>query len=183
MSAPSQIDELGSLLGTRLRERRRELGRTLAEVARSAGLSAGYLSSIEKGAGVPSLPVLARLAHTLEISLAEVLRTSASARLARGNLDEGRKTSPLAAHGSRLQIVKRRSKPGETGAAPVTLAAGDVFLFVATGALEVVVDGDTFDLAQGDALHCDVPGTVRWRSTGDRETVALWATPARHPAG
>src|SRR5439155_688080 len=76
-------------LGTRLKERRQELGKRLAEVAAAADVSGGYLSSIENGASVPSLPVLARLSHALELSLAELLRTSASPRLARGHLGGG----------------------------------------------------------------------------------------------
>ena len=58
--------ELGTRLGTRLKERRQELGKRLAEVAAAADVSGGYLSSIENGASVPSLPVLARLSHALE---------------------------------------------------------------------------------------------------------------------
>ena len=77
---PTTEESLGARVGTRIRQRRLELDRKLAEVAASADLSVGYLSSIEKGGKVPSLPVLARLAHALEMSLAEILRTSASSR-------------------------------------------------------------------------------------------------------
>jgi transcriptional regulator with XRE-family HTH domain len=60
---PTAEEPLGTRVGGRIRQRRRELGRKLAEVAADAGLSVGYLSSIEKGGKVPSLPVLARLSH------------------------------------------------------------------------------------------------------------------------
>lgn len=167
--------DLGSLLGARLRERRRELGRTLAEVAAAADVSTGYLSSIENATSVPSLPVLARLAHALELSLAEILRTSASTRLARGRITNALGNTSLAADGSRMQIVRSAAKPGTAGASPVALGEGDVFLFVLEGRLEVVVDGRTFDVGAGDALHCDVPRTLRWQVRGSDRAVGIWA--------
>ena len=170
--------ELRSLLGTRLKERRRELGRKLAEVAADADVSTGYLSTIETGGSVPSLPVLARLAHALDLSLAEILRTSASTRVARGRLAGEPGTRRLAVEGSRLQIVRTSAASGDSGAAPVTLGTGDVFVYVCEGTLEVVVDGDTFAVAAGDALHCDLPRNIDWRAVGEGLTLAVWTAPS-----
>jgi transcriptional regulator with XRE-family HTH domain len=171
--------ELGTVLGTRLKERRQELARTLAEVAAAADVSAGYLSSIETGSSVPSLPVLARLAHGLELSLAEMLRTSASTRLARGRLGGGVGGKRLAAEGSRLQIVQLGSKPGTRGRSPVVLGKTDVFVFLHRGRLAVDVDGTRFELEAGDALHCDLPRSVAWEASGRERAVSLWAAAAR----
>jgi transcriptional regulator with XRE-family HTH domain len=151
---------------------------TLAQVAAAADLSTGYLSSIEKGSSVPSLPVLARLAHALQTSLAEMLRTSASSRLARGRLTEALGPKRLAAAGSRMQIVRSGARPNDRGRAPVKLGGTDVFVFVYRGRLEVVVDGNAFELGPGDALHCDLPTTVKWRALGDERTVSVWAASA-----
>jgi len=76
-------ETINGLLGTRIRERRHELGRKLHQVAAAAGVSTSYLSAIENGGSVPSLLVLAQLSHALELSLAEMLRTSASERSCR----------------------------------------------------------------------------------------------------
>lgn len=168
--------DVGSLLGARLRERRRELGRTLAEVAAATDVSTGYLSAIENATSVPSLPVLARIARSLELSLAEILRTSASTRLARGRITSALGNASLAAEGSRMQIVRSAAKPGTAGMSPVALGEGDVFLFVLQGRLEVDVDGQTFDVGAGDALHCDLPRALRWRATGGERAVGVWAS-------
>jgi transcriptional regulator with XRE-family HTH domain len=165
---------LGPRLGTRLRERRREVGRRLADVAQAATVSTGYLSSIEKGASVPSLPVLARLAHALDLSLAEILRTSATERLARGRLSDALGAKRMAAQGSRLQIMRSVARPGEEGRAPVRLGGTDVFVFLYRGALEVDVDGSAFSLGPGDALHCDLPHAMRWRVVGEERAVSIW---------
>jgi transcriptional regulator with XRE-family HTH domain len=182
---PGPLDAagLGSRLGARLRERRRELGRRLADVAQAADVSTGYLSAIEKGGSVPSLPVLARLSHALELSLAEMLRTSATERLARGHLSSAPGTERVAADGSRMQIVRSVRRPGDAGRAPVALGRTDVFVFVHHGEMEVEVDGSTFALAPGDALHCDLPEDVRWRILGDEPAVSVWtaASPPGRP--
>jgi transcriptional regulator with XRE-family HTH domain len=174
-----ETSELGTLLGTRMKDRRRELGKTLADVAAAADVSSGYLSSIEKGASVPSLPVLARLSHALEVSLAEMLRTSASARLARGHLAGGLGAKRLAAEGSRLQIVRLGSRPATKGRAPLTLEETDVFVFLYRGRLAVEVDGVRFELEAGDALQCDLPRRVKWEALGAERAVSLWAAMAR----
>jgi transcriptional regulator with XRE-family HTH domain len=178
LTSDSQLDSpgLGALLGPRLRERRNELGKTLAALAREATLSTGYLSSIETGASVPSLPVLARIAHALEVSLAEILRSSSSTRLARGHITDTHSTSELAAAVSQLQIVRQCAKPGEAGRAPVELGNGDVFLYLYRGRLEAALDDGVFELRPGDALHCDRPSAITWRVLGTKRAIALWAT-------
>jgi transcriptional regulator with XRE-family HTH domain len=183
LTADSQLDGpgLGALLGPRLRERRNELGKTLATLAREAGLSTGYLSSIETGASIPSLPVLSRIARALEVSLAEILRSSSSARLARGHINDTHATTELAAENSQLQIVRQCGRPGEAGQAPVKLGDADVFLYLYAGRLEVTLEDGIFELGPGDALHCDRPTAVTWRVPGTERAVALWATARNGP--
>ncbi len=59
------IDELGR----RLRRRRQELGRTLAEVAETADISTPYLANLERGRGNPTMDVLGRIAAALELPI------------------------------------------------------------------------------------------------------------------
>jgi transcriptional regulator with XRE-family HTH domain len=178
VSAEPHLEDvgLGELLGPRLRERRIELGRTLTELARAVDLSPGYLSTIENGASLPSLPVLARITHALDVPLAEILRRSSSARVARGNITDGLDTRMLAPDGSDLEIVRHNAAPGEEGEAPVTLGNGDVFVYLHAGRLQVRVDYDQFELGPGDALHGDRPRQMSWRVLGTQRALALWAT-------
>lgn len=55
-------------IGQRLRDRRLELGRTLAEVSGPAEISVGYLSELERGLAMPPLDTLSRIAGSLETS-------------------------------------------------------------------------------------------------------------------
>jgi len=183
LSTTPQLDGpgLGATLGPRLRERRTTLGKTLAEVAAEADVSPGYVSAIEKGTSIPSLPVLARIAHALEVSLAEMLRSSNSALLARGRIVGTVGSEDLAARGSELQIVRHAARSGESGDAPVSLGHGDVFLYLHRGRLEVTLDDGVFELGPGDALHCDRPKTVKWRVLGRTASIALWVAAAKTP--
>ena len=178
MNATADETNLSDLLAARIRERRLELGRKLHEVAAAAGVSTSYLSSIENGGSVPSLPVLAQLSHALDLSLAEMLRTSASERLGRGNLAGGHGQKELSVEGSQMQIVRVIGKPGSSGGAPVELGGTDLFVFLDSGQLAVDVDGARFELASGDALHCDLPDAVTWNVVGDERAVALFAASA-----
>lgn len=188
MPAETEATGIGVVLGERMRERRLELGKKLAQIAAEADVSVGYLSAIENGISIPSLPVLARISHALELSLSEMLRKSASPRLARGRMTHALGRKSLAASGSHMQIVRLASRPGHAGRAPVALDETDVFVFLHHGRLTVAVDGTSFELEEGDALHCDMPHEIEWRVPGPDRAVALWVgaaqeRPRRLPAG
>jgi transcriptional regulator with XRE-family HTH domain len=63
-------------IGQRLRARRVELGRTLAEVAEQSGLSLPYVSNLERGRGNPTLEALEALARALDVPLSSLLGES-----------------------------------------------------------------------------------------------------------
>jgi transcriptional regulator with XRE-family HTH domain len=172
---PDEAVDLGNLLGQRLRDRRRVLRRTLADVAAAAGISVGHASAIENGTSLPSLPVLARIAHALELTLAEVLRTSASPRIAEGRIDAGPGSARLSPETSRVAVV-RSSLPGRSsGSAPVAFAGDDVFVFVYDGELVLEVNGERHDLAAGDSIHCHAPRALSWETPTAAGAITLWA--------
>jgi transcriptional regulator with XRE-family HTH domain len=65
-------------IGSTLRAARTEQGRTLREVAKSARVSLGYLSEVERGHKEASSELLNSICAALNISLAEVLFNVAS---------------------------------------------------------------------------------------------------------
>jgi CheY-like chemotaxis protein len=62
-------------LGVAIRERRKALGLTLAEIAQRTDISLGYLSQIELGKNAPSIETLYRLAIGLQLRLAEMFQS------------------------------------------------------------------------------------------------------------
>lgn len=65
--------ELRDRLGPRLRRCRRERGMTMVVLAASAQCSQSFLSKVESGILLPSLPMLQRLSRALEISMSALL--------------------------------------------------------------------------------------------------------------
>ncbi|MGY1608469.1 helix-turn-helix domain-containing protein [Geodermatophilus sp. SYSU D00700] len=68
-----RLEMARAVLGARLRQLRLQQGRHLAEVAAAAGLATSYLSELERGHKVPTLPVLLALADAYDVLVTEVL--------------------------------------------------------------------------------------------------------------
>ncbi len=62
-------------LGTAIRERRKGLGLTLAQMAQRTGVSLGYLSQIELGKNSASIETLYRISLGLGVRIAELFQT------------------------------------------------------------------------------------------------------------
>lgn len=88
-----------SILGTRIRERRRAMGVTQAEMARRIGISASYLNLIERNKRGIAGPLLRRTATALGLRLDE-LDDAAERRLLE-TLNEVAAAPDIAALGSR----------------------------------------------------------------------------------
>lgn len=180
------VDNGGALaqrLGARLRARRLALGRTLADVAGEAELSVSYLSAVEKGINMPSLPVLARLVHALRLTLHELLREEDRQHVRAGDMAAGEPgVQPLNHPELRLRVASLVSEPGGRGDAPLPVPGFTVFVFVERGALGVEVDGTLYALGQGDALDAVDVGEIRWESLGETPTLSVWGA-SRSRAG
>jgi len=177
----SLASDLGASVGERLRERRRALGLTLKEAAQGAGISTSYLSSIETGRSVPSLPILARVVGVLGLSLNEVLRNVGQTVLRTGRLERREPGVHAASHEDLLlEVAFVVSGPEEPGACPVPTRGHEVFVYVLEGALEVSVDGDAYELQTGDSLDVDSPDRLEHRPLR-RGTVAVWAAMVESP--
>ena len=150
----SLASDLGASVGERLRERRRALGLTLKEAAQNAGISTSYLSSIETGRSVPSLPILARVVGVLGLSLNEVLRNVGQTVLRTGRVERGEPAVHAASHEDLLlDVAFVVSGAGETGTSPVPTTDHEVFVYVLEGSLEYEVDGKpSVTLKAGDVL-------------------------------
>lgn len=64
------------MLGNRIRSFRRERGLTLGQLAEKAGISASYLSTIERGLKKPSIPALKQISDALHVSPALLVRSA-----------------------------------------------------------------------------------------------------------
>ena len=171
-------------MGSRLRARRRELGRTLAEVAGPADVSVSYLSAVEKGTNQPSLQVLVRIVHALDLRIADVLRAEGQNHVRVATVADAAPGGKVISHaGLQLEIVALTARPGDAGACPVTLDERDLAVVVHRGAIVVSVDGEDHELHTADALDARLPGAVVWRVLGDEPATTIWTSGRALTAG
>lgn len=65
-------------VGTEIRNRRRTLGLTQADIAEATGLSQQAISSIEKGRSLPGLDTAVRIARALGVTVEDLLPVEAA---------------------------------------------------------------------------------------------------------
>lgn len=167
-------------LGRRLRARRQELGLTQGSVAGLADVSVSYLSELEAGNNTPSLPLLARLAHSLDLSVNELLRDTSSGPIATGTLDDQRPGfETVAAAELRLHVVRQVAAGVERGEPPVAHAAGDLFVHVRRGSIAITIGDERHELGEGDSLQATHPRVVTWET--EEPALVLWVTARPEP--
>lgn len=165
MSGPVQKAELGGggyePLGDRLRQRRRELGLTLQEVADRAGLSVGFISQIERGIATPSLSSLASVARVLGVHIGDFLsqpkvtapmtRRAERPHYAIGGASMSYERLSTNFPGNVLRSVLIHEPPGHRSE-PISHEGEELF-FILDGAITVEVEGEVIVLEAGDSLH------------------------------
>lgn len=180
LSEPGPL--LGQRVGARIRARRTELALTLAQTALAAKVSVSHLSSIETGSNLPSLPILARIAAALGLSLHEVLRdVGGGSAIRRDHVDDGEiGVRGLSHPGLQLEIAVVVAARGDAGTSPLPPEGAEVFVYVRSGTLEATVDGEAYLLEAGDSLDAEEPAEIAWRNAGSTRSVSIWARgPAR----
>ncbi|MFI7008752.1 helix-turn-helix domain-containing protein [Streptomyces sp. NPDC050145] len=122
-SAPEQEPLWRHIVGDVLRRRRRAQGRTLQDVADTAGISMPYLSEMERGRKEASSEMLAAVAGALGLGLVDVLA------LAQGELTRAARTrrpvsvTSVTSVSSVTAVVARGAGGAATGRGTVCLAA------------------------------------------------------------
>ena len=162
-------------LGGRLRARRAELGLTLQQIGERAGVSVSYLSTLERGVGVPSLSVLARVARALDLGLSALLRDASASPVCAGTFENvAAGAHPMSADGLRVEAVSLVVGPGDAGACPLSALGPELFVHVRKGSLSVRVGAEQHVLGRRDTLLASSPAGVQWAA--EAASVSIWAT-------
>lgn len=169
-------------LGKRLRAARKERGLTLAQLGQQVGLSVSYLSQVERGATMPSLPKLTAIARTLSVDVRDffeeegappcVVRSSQGKTLrgAANLLVELLSADPL---GKSILPYRVTCQPGASCERPSTYP-GEECGFVLKGELTVIVGEETIRLKTGDSIHYQRHQPHSWRNEGNEECSVIW---------
>lgn len=150
-------------IGALLRQRRRALGLTIAQVARASDLTKGFLSDVERDKASPSVASLVRLCDVLTLPVGNLFPSATAAVV--------RKTSrvPINFGGIKLrdylltpssaakgQAIFSDMAPGGTGGEKLySIRSEEEFVFVLSGSVVITVEGEETTLLKHDAITFD----------------------------
>ena len=168
-------------VGQRLRRLRQQRGMTLEQAASAAGLSASFLSSVERDQIGISPASIHKLADIYGATLTSIMRRAAP-RLAQLKRP-GRRRAIRNKGVTMEQLVDGQTmmdpqiftvEPG-AGSGGNYSHTGEEFVYMLQGTLEIVLrDSERYTLKAGESLY--YPSTIehRWRNPGTEEAQALW---------
>jgi DNA-binding transcriptional MerR regulator/quercetin dioxygenase-like cupin family protein len=168
-------------LGPQLRRMRERKGLGLVEAARRAGLSPGFLSSVERSQANASVATLQRLAGSYGTTVMELFQSPPH---------EGRLVGPsdrrvLTVHsGVRMELLSTGAPMLQSMLFKVAPTAGsegayshqgEEFIYMLAGTLEVWLDElQCYVLREGDSFWFPSTHAHRWFNPGDVDAVLLW---------
>jgi DNA-binding transcriptional MerR regulator/quercetin dioxygenase-like cupin family protein len=168
-------------LGPKLRRLRARTGMGIVKAAGQAGISAGFLSSIERAQANPSVATLQRLATAYGTTVMELFHAPrhrnrlvppADRRVL--EIQSGVRMELLSTGATMLQSMLFRVAPlaGSDGAYS---HQGEEFIFMLAGTLEVWLDElQCFVLKEGDSFWFESTHGHRWFNPSDTDAVLLW---------
>ena len=184
------MDEIARQLAERLKQQRDRRGWSLAELGERAGVSAGMISKIERGAASPTASVLGRLSAAFGLTLstlldgvdprADRLNRRAAQPVWQDPATQYRRRSLSPPTGGPLQLVEVALPPGAAIAYP---AAAYAFLhhqvWVLAGRLVLSEGQERYDLAEGDCFEFGPPSDHVYANPGPTECRYLVALVTR----
>jgi transcriptional regulator with XRE-family HTH domain len=179
----------GTDLGTRLRELRRSRGVSLSEVAEGTGISASFLSTVEKGKSDITVSRLMRLVNWFGISIADLVQEPNRAQVQVVRADERRSVhladerlsiQMLSADGNHAMMPVINAYDEGGGMADPTTHPGEEFVHVLDGHIELTVGrAEPIVLGPGDSAYyrSDVPHSFRNAGSGVARFIGVTTPP------
>lgn len=168
-------------LGPKLKKLRARTGFPLADAAKRAGISTGFLSSVERGQANASLATLQRLAAAYGTTVMDLFQApKGRERLVRPadrrvlEMHSGVRMEMLSSGATMLQSMLFRVAP-LSGSDGSYSHQGEEFLYMLDGQLEIWLDElECFVLSQGDGFWFESTLGHRWFNPGEVDAVLLW---------
>lgn len=171
-------DDLSPVVGTNLRRLRIRRGLTLERLAQRSGVSRAMLGQIELGQSAPTINVLWKIARALDVTFSAlisahegegdtILRASSAKYLSSQNgCFISRALFPYE-RPRRVEFYELQLSPHSEEVAVAHPPGTTENLVVASGTVEIEVDGARHHLASGDAIYfeADLPHAYRNQST------------------
>ncbi|WP_175006784.1 helix-turn-helix domain-containing protein [Burkholderia lata] len=184
MISPSDESMLvATSMGNKIRMLRRQLKLTLYVTAAAAGISKPFLSQIERGRAMPSIVTLVGIAKALGVTIDHFVGSTSGAPPACQCASlQHVGVEPLASALAQLSHLASGTKldarlfriPGGEAAPEGAAYAGEAFLYVMNGELELTMDDRTVVLRAGETAHYESPPAQVWSNAASEEAVVVW---------
>lgn len=184
-SEPAELaTPIDPTLGSRLKERRKALGKTQQQVADEANLTVGFISQIERGISTPSLASLYNVAKALETTVDQFVSTAPSRQHSVVSHSGQRQTYNVGGTSRYYEFLERgfadaklnaclsHVPPGH--ASEMMSHEGEDFVYLVAGEMLYEVDGVEYRLGPGDTLHFDSRKPHRGTNIGSETALELW---------
>ncbi|MDQ6669765.1 MAG: MerR family transcriptional regulator [Chloroflexota bacterium] len=168
-------------MGIRLKSLRQAQHKSVRQAAAQTGLSASFISLIERGLANPSVAALQKLTAGYGTSIAELMGAlvNADEKLVRPTtrkileVTPGVKLEQLSFGNRQMEIHVFTVLPG-AGSAQEYQHVGEEFIFMLAGSLEVWLDAvERYVLEVGDLLYFASSQSHRWTNIGEQPAVFL----------
>ena len=167
-------------LGARLRQLRLTKGASLASVANAAGISVGFLSSIERSQMSASVATLRKLARYYKTNILDFHDTAEPNQ----NLVKPKARKVLeAGPGVRMELLAWGNTVMEphlfrvapnAGSGESYTHVGEEFLYILKGELQIFLRDEEYRLKTGDSFYFESAVPHKWTNPGRSETLILW---------
>ena len=174
--------EAPSVVGRRVRALREARGLSLRDLAQRSGVSAPMLSQVERGETSPTIAVAQRIAFGLDLSLSTLLRLDEERHVVvvrkedrRTEQRDGHRvdelTPPLPGERASvtLHVLRPGGRTGGPGDAPVHAPGSRETVVALAGRLVLHIDGERYDLGEGDAVTFDADLAHHFENLGRRD--------------
>jgi transcriptional regulator with XRE-family HTH domain len=178
-----------SYLGQRIREIRRMKRQSLVQLASAAEISVAMLSHIERGETHPSLKSLERIRQALDVPMTRLFPHTDDDRPERRALPIVRLRDRELLEFPNIGLTKQKLSPNDESDLEVLLLVlepggssgkdpwarvGEKAGLVVEGSMQLDIDGEVFDLEQGDSFQFDSSKPHRFANTGRTRAQIVW---------
>ena len=173
-------DGAASAIGPRLRQLRSKRKLGLAEVAKTVGISVGFLSAIERSHMSASVGTLRKLARFYRTNILDFFDpTESNSPLVRPPKRKVLEAGPgvrmeLLAWGNTVMEPHLFRIAPQAGSGESYAHQGEEFLFLLRGELKISLAGEEYSLKRGDSFYFESATPHHWRNPGRGETWVLW---------
>jgi transcriptional regulator with XRE-family HTH domain len=182
----TEIEQTVSELGSKVAKARAERGWSLQQLAKRSGLSPASIHKIEKSGMTPTITSLMKLAAALDKSVGSFIEESEGLRPVTVVRGDERPRLHTSKQGLVLDSISGRYGPffvagaeasiephADSGPAPM-MHPGEELVLLVDGSMRFTIDGERYDLEEGDSIHFRTAYPHSWANPSDRPARAVW---------